>query len=244
MADNLLPDAAVKAIQDSVRNEMVVVAGVEYSTLALHDLRKPDPVITTLEVNTLTGLVDYLEKASEVESPVIHVVSHDEVAVFTPAEGRFRQREIPIRAKSKTVLGETFHFGQYCDTESFNVALQSLFVLTDESESVLRVVGNIKEEAVKTTADDGRTQSVVARAGIAKVEEIDVPNPVTLQPYRTFREIEQPASPFILRLRSGVGGQKPTCALFEADGGKWRLTAIESIKAWLAERLPQATIIA
>lgn len=244
MGDKLLPDAAVKAIQDSVRNEMVTVGGVEYSTLPLHDLRTPDPVIKTLEVNTLTGLVDYLQKASEVEAPIIHVVGHDEVVIFTLAEGRFRRREYPIKAKCETVLGKTFNFGQYYDSESFNVALQSLFVLTDESESVLRVVGNIKEEAVKETGDDGRTQTVTARAGIARIAEVDVPNPVTLQPYRTFREIEQPSSPFILRLRSGSGGQKPTCALFEADGGKWKLTAIGRIKDWLAEKLPEATIIA
>lgn len=244
MGDKLLPDAAVQAIQDSVRNEMVTVDFVTYSTRPIYDTRHPVPAIATLAVNTLNGLVDYLTHASEVAGPIIHVISYDEVVVFTLAEGHFRQREFPVRAKIEAVLGKTFAFGQFYDSESFNVALQSLFVLTDESEAVLRVVGNIREEGVKTTADDGVTQVVTAKSGIARIEEVAVPNPVTLQPYRTFREVEQPASPFILRLRSGVGGQKPTCALFEADGGKWKLTAIERIKEWLKEKLPEAMIIA
>ena len=51
-------------------------------------------------------------------------------------------------------------------------------------------------------------------------------------------EVDQPVSPFVLRLRGGGNGSLPSCALFEADGGKWRLAAIENVKAWLASRLP------
>lgn len=244
MSTTLVPDAAVKAIQESVKNEMVTVDGVEYATRQLFDPRKPEPSATTLEINTLQGIVDYITGLDEADGPVIHIVSEDQVNIITPATGHFKQRDKLVSATCDPVLGKTFSFGQYVDTESFNVALQSLFVMTDELELVLRVVGNIRDEAVKTVADDGVTQTVTARAGIAKIEEVSVPNPVTLQPYRTFREIEQPASQFILRMRSGQSGQKPTCALFEADGGKWKLTAIERIKEWLGEKLADATIIA
>lgn len=244
MSDKLLPDAAVKAIQDSVKNEMVTVDGVEYSTRTLYDLRKAEPFAATLHINTLQGIVDYLTGLDEAEAPVIHIVDEAAVNVITPAKGYFKQRDTLVAARCDPILGKSFSFGSFVDTESFNVALQSLFVMSDELESVLRVVGNIKEEAVKTVVDDGTTQTVTARAGIAKIEEVNVPNPVTLQPYRTFREIEQPASQFILRMRSGVNGQKPTCALFEADGGKWKLTAIERIKEWLSGALADATIIA
>lgn len=239
----MLSDKAVEAIQDSVKNEIIQVGGVDYSTRKIFDLRVPDPSATALEINTLQGIVDYLS-LNESDAPVIHVVSQDTVNVIGVSTGHFKQRDKFVSATCKPVVGGTFAFGNYVDSETFNVALQSLFLATDELESVLRVVGNIKEEQVRATGDDGRTQTVTARAGIAKVEDVDVPNPVTLQPYRTFREIEQPDSPFILRLRSGVNGQKPTCALFEADGGKWKLTAIERIKGWLKEKLPEATVIA
>lgn len=65
----------------------------------------------------------------------------------------------------------------------------------------------------------------------------------TLRPYRTFREVEQPASEFVFRLRS-LNGEVPWCALFEADGGKWKLDAVLKIKAWLEAEELKIPIIA
>jgi len=71
---------------------------------------------------------------------------------------------------------------------------------------------------------------------------VAVPNPVTLRPYRTFSEVEQPASQFVFRMKTG--GSSPSCALFNADGGAWALEAIENIKRWLSDRLPEWDILA
>jgi hypothetical protein len=118
-----------------------------------------------------------------------------------------------------------------------------MFVQDENTAAILKIVGNIKEEASNTFADDGITQSVATRAGISRVEIVPVPNPVTLRPYRTFMEIEQPASTFVFRMKSGKG-QPPTCALYEADGRMWRLEAIKKIKEWLADKMPGIKIIA
>ena len=58
------------------------------------------------------------------------------------------------------------------------------------------------------------------------------PNPVTLRPYRTFNEVEQPASQFVFRIN-----KLANLALFEADGGKWKLEAVESIANYLKNEL-------
>ena len=121
-----------------------------------------------------------------------------------------------------------FNFGQWYDVESFIIAMQSCFVQNEDSEKILKVVGNIKEEAVRQTGDDGISQQVTAKTGIATVENIKVPNPVVLAPFRTFREIAQPESKFVFRMQQG-----PRCALFEADGGAWKLDAMARIKEWL-----------
>ena len=55
---------------------------------------------------------------------------------------------------------------------------------------------------------------------------------VVEQPYRTFLEVEQPASDFLLRLDKGG---RP--ALYEADGGAWKLEAKRNIAAYLGEQL-------
>ena len=64
----------------------------------------------------------------------------------------------------------------------------------------------------------------------------------TLLPYRTFREVDQPASLFLLRL-SKSGGDKPRFALYEADGGSWQIEAVERIKSYLEDALPQGVAI-
>ena len=96
----------------------------------------------------------------------------------------------------------------------------------------MKVVGNIKEENVRQVGDDGVSQSVVAKTGVATVEDVKVPNPVILAPYRTFVEVDQPESAFVFRMKNG-----PLAALFEADGGAWRNSAIEAVSSYLAEEL-------
>jgi hypothetical protein len=65
------------------------------------------------------------------------------------------------------------------------------------------------------------------KSGIASVAEMPLPNPIALQPFRTFIEIEQPESIFVVRAHKG-----PEFSLFLADGGLWKLKAIQSIKEY------------
>ena len=67
--------------------------------------------------------------------------------------------------------------------------------------------------------------------------EMVVPNPVLLKPYRTFIEVQQPESAFIFRMQDG-----PRAALFEADGGAWRIEAMENIRAYLAKELKEELV--
>jgi hypothetical protein len=115
--------------------------------------------------------------------------------------------------------------------------LQSCFEKTDDLDKILALVGTIKEENVRTTGDDGISQRVVAKTGIARVEEVDVPNPVTLVPFRTFVEVPQPASKFIFRMQDG-----PKAALFEADAGAWKMQAMAGIKKFLKENIKNENI--
>ena len=73
---------------------------------------------------------------------------------------------------------------------------------------------------------------------MALVSQVAVPNPVLLTPYRTFRDIVQPASLFVVRVKAGPSGGLPQVGLFEADGGAWKLTATDRLKVWLTEALP------
>lgn len=246
----MISDKTILELQKAVKTETIDIGGVTYATNPVHDVRKADPVAGTLEIHTLTGLADYYVsrdfdlKDEAKGAPFLHVVSHAEVKLHSNLFGRFRQRETFAVCAFETLIGKGFQFGQFLDCESFIIFLQTLFVADAERNALLNFLGSIREENVKTNQDDGVTQTVTARSGIARVSEVKVPNPVTLRPYRTFREIEQPASQFILRMKTADKSDKPLCALLEADGGKWKLEAIHGIWAFLSEKLPDVKVIA
>ena len=240
----IIPSDAVRAIQDSAKVEIIRVGDADYLTRPVF-IPPSDRTVSALQLHTLTGLVEYFTRERSDDFDAIHVVDETTVHVISGlSNDRFRQRDIFATANAESVLGKSFQFGNFYDIETFNIALQSLFVETAVRGVVLSLVGNIQTEKVINAEDDGVTQKVIARKGIAMVKEVEAPNPVSLMPYRTFRELDQPKSPFILRLREGREGSLPTAALFEADGGLWKLEAIKSIRDYLKEKLPEATVIA
>lgn len=122
-------------------------------------------------------------------------------------------------------------------------ALQSKFAPNEDRDLVLKFAGTVEDGTVAEYGDDGVTQKATIKTGVASKADAVVPNPVNLIPYRTFLEVQQPASDFIFRMKSSCGVQ---CAIFEADGGAWKNEAMSRIKNYLALELseyPQFTVI-
>jgi hypothetical protein len=189
----------------------------------------PQPGITALKVRSLSGIVQYVQENYDKQPPVmVHVASPTNVVIYSTFN-RDMQRNVLV--DSEAMLPK-IPLGGFLDSEQFNVILQSCFVQNETRDMVLSLIGNIVEENVKNTSDNGVSQKVVAKTGVAVVDNVVVPNPVTLKPFRTFSEIAQPESAFILRLQEG-----PSCGLFEADGGAWKIAAMQSIKEYLDKAL-------
>lgn len=188
---------------------------------------------SVLTVSTLTGLVDYIKSYLDKlpEKLLIQVISPREVALYSPLNAD-REREQYISAEA--ILPDNVVYDRFIGTEQFNIMLQSAFVDVGTKSALLKYTGLIQDEAVKTTGDDGVSQQVTVKTGVASVGQAIVPNPVELAPYRTFPEVEQPISKFIFRMQEG-----PRAALYEADGGAWRNKAILSIKEYLQEELKE-----
>lgn len=209
------------------RAELFYENGQTFSTQKLHLIEQP--TAEAIRVHSLSGLVDYLKyDFDNYDRLMLHVSSPTTVVCFSQLNNDCNRSEY---IKAEAML-PSFDFDRWYDTETFNIKLQSCFVKNDDRDIMLKVVGNIKEETVSTVGDDGVSQAVVAKTGVATVANVKVPNPVVLKPYRTFVEVDQPESEFIFRMQSG-----PRCALFEADGGKWKLDAMNNIKNYLQEEL-------
>lgn len=221
-------DALQYIVNLSGQTDLLNVDGHQYSVKQLYRVKQP--VASTFHVSTLSGLIDYIKSNVDVlpEELLLHVVSPTAVDLSGPIRAD-KEREIFIEAIP--ILPSTI-LNTFVAAEQFIINLQASFLPNEDRAAILKVVGNIKEESVKQTSDDGITQTVTAKAGIARVADVPVPNPVVLAPYRTFLEVKQPVSKFIFRMQDG-----PRCGLFEADGGAWKITAMRTIKAYLEENL-------
>lgn len=214
------------------------IDGREYTSQALVPV-KPESS-DGLTIHTLTGISDYLISNPDdfdLNKIIVQVVSHLRVEAFSSLEPKWKDRDHCISA---VITPKTFPFGSYLSTEEMIIALQTYFVDTPTSAALMKVVGNISDDTIVKALDDGVSQEVTVKSGIARLANVELPNPIILKPYRTFLEVDQPESRFVFRLRKkdGKEGGLPVCALFEADGGNWQLQAIERVRDWLRVYLP------
>lgn len=191
---------------------------------------------------TLQGLVDFIKadvdhlfNNSEVRH-IVSVISPDRVEIVSPLCGQDNIRHVIAYCNYEA---DTIRFGSQLTQEDFIVMMQSRFVETDGRAMVLKVIGNMADQQTNTTADDGVTQQITVKKGVITNGTASFQNPAYLQPIRTFTEVEQPESPFVLRVTPGDTEKKTpvTIALHECDGGAWKIKAVQTIGAWLREKL-------
>jgi len=80
-------------------------------------------------------------------------------------------------------------------------------------------------------------KKVSATIGVALKGFETVRPRVSLAPFRTFLEVEQPESEFLLRVSGATDGQPPQIGIIEAAGGVWKLKAKQNIATYFKERL-------
>ena len=238
--DNTFLREAIEKIEeltDSAREPHVVkIAGKTYCDKSMSRYDKEE-FAEPLTATSLNSLIDYISGKSEElrESMIIHVESPTRVRLLSGLT-KERDRE-ELFVVNTNPFG--FDFDYYYDQEQFVINMQTAFEQTTETSLILAVAGNVENKTVANYGDDGISQKATISKGIAGKEDVIVPNPVTLRPYRTFLEVEQPESKFIFRIKEGRDGQ-PMFKLVEADGGLWKYAAVASIKDYLKENLPQS----
>jgi hypothetical protein len=231
----MIDSSFIEKIEELSKVEIKEIGGLSYSTKKLNLIHKP--IVQTIDACTLTGFVDFAIDLDKVDV-FIHVSAYDKVFLFSDLAIN-NSREIFIQS---IVHPRRHRFNNFVAIEEFIIWLLSSFVQTPERDSVIEFVSSIKHEFVKENVDNGLNQSVAVRSGIAKISEKPMPSPVKLKPFRTFNEIDQPESLFILRAKKI--GDEIHLMLAEADGGAWENDAILSIRDYLMEKLPDFSVIA
>lgn len=218
--------------------------GLNYSSRDLKPIMEPRD--SAEEVITLTGLVDLMHaRINDVslDTLYVHVESPKRVTVSELKCDKWGRRQAHIVCNLPD-YGK-FRFGEYMGQENFIISLQAFFDRENSTDmnEILAIAGKLKAEAVSEADDNGVTQAVTLRKGVVMAERAVVKKIVQLRPYRTFREIEQPESAFIFRLKTNEG-ETPSLALFVADAEMWQAEAMQSIKTYLKSHLVGVEIIA
>lgn len=194
----------------------------------------------SITMNTLSSLVDFIKNAAEDFKPecnyIIQVISPTEVRLISSLDAD-RKREVLAEVKAEL---PKFDFGEFIENEKFVISVQAKFLDENPEKNdkaiILQFAGNVKAGTVAEYGDTGVGQKAAIKKGVASLQEVEVPSPCYLMPFRTFTEVAQPMSSFIFRVkdsdRFGV-----TCALFEADGGAWKNEAKANIKEYLEKEL-------
>lgn len=224
-------DELIKRIENSVKPEEVIIDGIPFASRPVFEAKAP--LCAEIETSTLQSIATYLAEFGNNELPgsrLIHIVGPGEVAVCTTLN-KDRRREVPIRA---TYIGSDVQFGRPMAQGEFITMLRSQFVPGGEREKLQKLAGGLTAESSVQLQDDGVAQTTIAKRSVASHERVDTAGTFTLAPFRTFPEIEQPESEFIVRLhRRNEDGSAPYISLHEADNHAWRNEAIARIAAWL-----------
>jgi len=200
-------------------------------------------------VNTLSGLVDYYqfvlchdqENDHGAFGPAIVTVrSHTEVILTSSLEKHYRVREFFCHATWPQK--PDFPFDEYLDMQEFITRAQTSFAKDEALDALLAFIGNVKADTNVITRDDGVTQEMTAKAGVANVKRVSLPNPVSLCPFRTFPEIDPVPELFVVRMHQ-QGDNAAKVGLFEMGDATWYATTIENIKAYLQGALASKSAI-
>lgn len=195
--------------------------------IAPEESRRVEPLPIT--ATSLEGFVNWIKRETYEGTLIVEVTNYNSVSCCT-------ERDIIREGMSHLLLTTTernnlFYEG-FRGHEEAMIELRSKFQYTEDIDYLLKLLSSITLEDKVQSDDNGLSQQVTVRKGIALKDTETVKPIVKLKPYRTFYEVEQPESEFLLRL-----GDDGKVGFFEADGGMWEMTARRTIKEYLEKAL-------
>ena len=231
---------AIEKIQLLANPEKYEINGETYSTnknlfrVAPHIDRPEKAKFSSLDAITQALRVEICNDV--ITKPVfLNVSDHNRVTVFTTYRPGNLQRDVIYEAAPCLPAP----LAPWSCHDDAIIALRSQFVPNDGVEYILGLLSRISSDDSVSSEDNGVSQEVTAITGVALKTNETVRPRVLLAPYRTFLEVEQPESEFLLRVKPGDKESKipPKIGIIEADGGAWKLAARKNIADYFRKSL-------
>lgn len=238
--------SAIEKIISLAAPTMYEADGHTYSSSPLFDVEPDVHTPHNKNLYSLDALVNMVKTEgipsyfSDGHPLFIEITDYLHVECFlSPKESDRYERPVIYTAVATSVPGFTNRWMSY---DEAMIKLRSMFIPNEGTKYLISLLANITDENSVSSEDNGVTQSVTVRKGIALQTTQQINPIVKLKPYRTFQEIDQPESEFLVRLREG--GE---IGFFEADGGMWQLNAREAVKYhlkyWLDEEIKSGKVV-
>ena len=225
---------AIEKIAELAGVKTFCVDGKTYADSKVFEVR---PALDKPEKKELTSL-DALVKLVKTEAvsilgihPLfITVNKFDEVNCFTAINRDERNERAELyTAKAADVVG--WNPETKLGFEQAQIAIQTRFQKTADRDYILRLCSQITCGSKVTYNDNGMATSVVTQKGVALQASETIKPLVSLKPFRTFQEVDQPESLFLIRVdERGI-------SFIEADGGMWKLAARQTVRNFVEESL-------
>jgi hypothetical protein len=230
----------IEKILELAKPPIVEVDGRTYSTIPLRLVEEPDEPLRNVpakkDVSSLDALVALIQREAIKLYPesclFLNCKAFDKVSVYTDVFTDRWERQELYTANATDVPGWRDAWFNY---ESAVIALRSRFVPGDGTAYLLDLLAKMSNQSSVETNDNGMTQQTTVKRGIMLVGKETIQPIVPLRPYRTFQEVVQPESEFLIRIREGRDENE--IGILESDGGMWKLDARNTVKEYLQDRL-------
>ena len=222
--------AFVEKLEQMVAPKTVEYEGKLYSSkdMKLVDIEKKRP--RSIDVNGLDSVCKLVrnEVWAVGRQMFIQIKDYRTVSVFSTYDGDYDR----FYLYSCTADTPSVTMGRFMAYENAVIELRSLYIPNEDTKYLLSLLSSISKESKVTSSDNGVTQKVEARQGIALTSMVELKPRVSLKPFRTFIEVEQPESEFLLRI-----DDNGCIGMFPADGGVWKLEATRNVAAYFENEL-------
>lgn len=214
---------------EAKETEVIEIEGETY----IDGKRLMPDYVSEMQLNSLDAAIDFLEvtcRDGEFDYPLIVSTTHKNIEVYSSLD-RYNKRNYVLSVSPVT---PRITFDYYMDLEQFIIQLQTCFVDTDNKQKLIELISSFVESEKLEVEDNGISQKVVVEKGAAikSKNSVEVNPFVRLAAYRTYAEVAQPETIYLLRVKQGN-----QIALFEADGGKWKLDAQRRVADYLRDGL-------
>ena len=225
--------AAIEKIQELTSAKTFMIEGKTFADKPLEEVNVTPAKPDTVKLTSLDALVQIVKKeaiSTYSEHLFITVPFFNQVTCFTATHNidnfiRFNLYE----AYAVDVPG--WDADVKLPFEQASIALQTRCQETVDRDYALRLCSQISCGGKVTYNDNGIATSVVTQKGVALQGTETIKPLIRLKPYRTFQEVSQPESIFLIRIdERGI-------SFIEADGGMWKLAARQTVKKYLEEAL-------